>query len=410
MPHQHRMIECVEPGCTQQIRVDRRSKTGRCGACQRAAVSGAATPALNQRQAATVASRLQRRAAGVLTPEDTLRDENVHLRSALASAEQLIKRNDQREKVEDRLLESVQTAIASNPYRRQFTRPKLRGGQSATSHEMLAVVSDAHYPEVVDPAASLGITYNADICKRRIEYLRDKIIRYKQLRQTSYPVSKITIAVLGDMLSGNIHEELEVTNEFPMSSALVNMAYMLHDLGRDIAEEVPVVEMIVMPGNHPRITKKPRNKGKWDNWETVMGEFVKALAGKTFDVKVPHDLVYRHKIFNQTIGLAHGDGVKAASFAGIPWYSMKQRQDALQSLLKELGQPGVDLLVYAHFHQLIYQKGQACSLFINGSIKGGDEYSIASRYAAQEPVQGLLTFHPSHGVTDISQINLGHIR
>lgn len=356
------------------------------------------------------AARLHRRVAGQQTAEDKLRDENVHLRAALSSANAVIKQHDQRDRVEDRLVEAVQGALVSNPYRQQFKRPTLKGRTKAAPHEMLSVVSDAHYPEVVEPAAALGLSYNADVCQRRMQYLRDKLIRYIDLRRYAYPIQKMTLAVNGDMLSGDIHEELEVTNEFPMSESLVKMAYMLYEMGRNIAEEVPAVEMIVLPGNHPRKTKKPRAKQKWNNWEVVMGEFVKALAGKDFTVTVPRDLVYRHKIFDFNVGITHGDGAKAASFAGIPWYAMKQRQDGIQALLKELGQKGLDLLVYAHFHQLIWQKGQGCSLFINGSIKGGDEYSIDSRYSAQSPVQGLLTFHPAHKVTDVSMIDLGQIR
>jgi len=73
-----------------------------------------------------------------------------------------------------------------------------------------------------------------------------------------------------------------------------------------------------------------------------MGKFVQALARDTFNVIVPKDLVYQHEVFNQTIGLTHGDGVKAQAFAGIPWYSMKQRRDAFQSLMKSLGMPQLD--------------------------------------------------------------------
>jgi predicted phosphodiesterase len=115
-------------------------------------------------------------------------------------------------------------------------------------------------------------------------------------------------------------------------------------------------------------------------------------------------------VFDKVVALSHGDGIKSNSFAGIPWYAMKQRQDAMQALLRSVGLDQVDLLCYGHFHQLIFQEGQGNSLIINGSIKGGDEYSIGSRYASQEPVQALVTFHPAHGITDLSRINLGHIR
>jgi len=328
----------------------------------------------------------------------------------MSAASAVVKRLTEKGAFEDRLIAEVADTLKANPYRPKFAKPNGRVRQSdAHAHEMMVVVSDAHYPEVVDPSAAFGLAYTADIARRRLEYMRDTVIRYKKLRESAYPVQKLTIAVIGDMLSGSIHEELEVTNEMPMSAALVNMSYMLHDMGSTLAQEFPAVEMVVMPGNHPRITKKPRFKGKWDNWEYVMGLFVKALAQRQYTVTVPKDMVYRHKIFDLNIGLTHGDGVKAASAFGMPWYSMRRRQDALQSLLKTRELQQLDLLCYGHFHQLCFMEGQGCSLFVNGSIKGGDEFSIGTGYSSQEPVQGLLTFHPKHGITDLSRINLGHI-
>jgi predicted phosphodiesterase len=300
--------------------------------------------------------------------------------------------------------------IESNPYRptlKPFKAPKSAG--KATEHEMFACISDAHYPEVVDPAQTFGLKYNPDIAKKRIEYLRDKIIRYGDLRRTAYPVRKLTVNINGDMISGDIHEELEVTNAVPITQSMVDMSYILFDLGLALRESFQDVEFIVMPGNHPRLQKTPRFKEKWNNWEWVMGKMIQALAGDKFTVTVPKDLVYQFNIFDKRVGVTHGDGQKVQSYAGIPWYGMEKRRTKLQALLKQLKAPQLDLLVYGHFHQLIFEEGQGCSLLINGSIKGGDEYTTGAMYAAQAPVQALLTFHPRHGVTDLSRINLGHI-
>lgn len=350
----------------------------------------------------------ERQLKGNGTEFDRVKQDNTELKRDLDRARSVIGEYQQRTSFEDKLLDNITEYIEKTPYRPQFTPFVARKG-TADDHEMLANVSDAHYPEAVDPDQTFGIRYNATVCKYRMEYLRDKIIRYKDLREGSYPIRKLTVNVNGDMLSGDIHEELEVTNQKPMSEALVDMAYMLHDMGLAFAESFPAVEFIVMPGNHPRLTKKPRFKQKWNNWEHVMGKFLQALAHGKFQVTVPKDLIYRFNIFDKVIGVTHGDGQKAASYAGIPWYGMKQRQDALQSLLKSLDMAQLDLLCYGHFHRLIWDEGQGCSLLINGSIKGGDEFSTGTRYQAQAPVQALLTFHPKHGVTDISRINLGHI-
>lgn len=313
-------------------------------------------------------------------------------------------------RLEDQLLKDVQAFIQKNPSRVHRLRAHEKKVSIATPHEMMLLFSDTHYPEVVDQETAMGLKYDADICKSRIERVRDVTIRYKELRARAYPVQRLTVAVLGDMLSGDIHEELEITNQFPMSEALVRLAYMTHDFALGLAKEFPAVELIFMPGNHPRLTKKPRHKNKWNNWDFILGHFVAALAQGSYQVQVPKDIVYVHQVFEHRIGMTHGDGVKSASFGGIPWYGMRSRRDAIQALLRHLGQPAIDYLVMAHFHQLLYWQGTDCDLIINGAVKGGDEYSIDTRHASTDPVQALLTFHADHGLTDLSRINLSSIR
>jgi predicted phosphodiesterase len=397
----NRLKPCPDPlsrGCTNQIK----QSYQQCKDCYNET---------RARQRQVPVERAERRLAGQETDTDRIARENIELRQANQRAQTVIKQYEARQSFEDRIHNLFADSLASRPYVPTLSaRPKITKGTKAKAHEMLVLVSDAHYPEVVEAAAT-GLTYNSAVCRARIEHIRDTVIRYRDLRSSSYPVRKLTIGVIGDMLSGDIHDELEITNEQPMSQALAEMGDMLFDFGYTLSTEFPDVEMVVMPGNHPRLTKKPRYKQKWNNWEHVLGLYVRALAEQGgFTVRVPKELVYRHRIFGKVVGLSHGDGIKSNSFAGIPWYAMKQRQDALQSLLRTLGEDQIDLLCYGHFHQLIYQEGQGCGLIINGSIKGGDEYSIGSRYANQEPVQALVTFHPEHGITDVSRINLGQVQ
>lgn len=318
-------------------------------------------------------------------------------------------REEKRMLVEDRFLDMARDYIQANP--RAFKLPPVKLKKThASPHEMVLMLSDAHYPEVVDPDVAMGLKYDGDICIRRLERVRNVVLRYKQLRETSYPIRKLTVAMLGDMLSGDIHEELEVTNQIPMAEALVKLAYVLNDMFVSFAKEFPEVEVVVIPGNHPRQTKKPRYKQKTvTNFEYILGHFIASLAGNAYTVQVPKDIVYRHKVFDYTLAMNHGDGQKSNSYAGLPFYGIKQRLDALQSLLRFLKQNPVDYLLLGHFHQPSSIPATDAETIINGSIKGGDEFSIGSRFAANNPTQLLLTFHEKHGLTDTSKINLGGV-
>lgn len=342
--------------------------------------------------------------------ETALKRELISVQAELRRARSIIRQYNDRSSLEDRIAGDIRRAMENNPYAPMLSKkPRSKKEASPSEHEMLLLVSDAHYPEVVNPDEALGIEYGPETVRLRLEHLVDRTLRLKEIHENSYPIGKITVAVLGDMLSGNIHEELEITNAMPMGDALTNMAYMLHDMGSEFADEFDEVEMIIMPGNHPRLTKKPRNKQKWDNFEYIMGQFVAALAQGKYDVAIPKDIVYTHEVFDMKIGMTHGDGSKAASFAGIPFYGLKNRANANQAMRSVLGLDRLDMLVMGHFHQLLTWTEGDCHIFINGAIKGGDEYSIVTRSSATEPVQALLTFHEKHGWISTERIPLGDI-
>lgn len=350
------------------------------------------------------------------TVEDTLRDELDHIKGELKTAQVVIKRYREQESVEQRLERHITHAIKNNPYDQPLQRPEAQKRKvSAQAHQFLLCVSDAHYGEVVKPEEALGLKYDTDIAARRIQHIRDTTFRYQELRSQAYPVSKIVIAVLGDMLSGIIHEELEVTNEIVMVDQATEVAHLLYNLYRDCAERFEEVEMVIMPGNHPRLHKKPRHKQKFNNYEFMMGKMVEGMVGALtgedvgLKVSVPRDLIYVHNMFDFRVGLTHGDGVMSNSFAGIPFYGLRQRREAIQALMSQMAQERLDMLLMGHFHQYVDWKGE-CDIVINPSIKGGDEFGISTRYQAPEPMQLLMEWHPEHGRTATNYINLEHIR
>lgn len=402
MPSKFKTVPC-RGGCGRVVRA-RTSKTGFCSICM------AVRPSKRAGELAAAETLLR---GGRVSELDQLRTDNATLSADLRRTREVLLRSRDAKVLEDQIMDRIEAAVAEHPYRpTPIPKPaRPRTGAKASPHEMLLLLSDAHYPEVVDPAESLGLCYNPDIARARITHTFETVRRYRELRGSAYDVRKLTVAINGDMLSGDIHEELSETNAQPMTEALTTLAYLTYDLLRGSLEGFQRVEAVIMPGNHPRLHKKPRAKQKWNNWEYVYGQLIKALAVREprLTVTVPKAIVYRHQIFDYTVGISHGDGVKAQSFAGIPHYSMARRQNAIQALLKDLGEKQLDLLVYGHFHQLIYDEGQGCSLIINGSVKGGDEYGISSRYSAPRPVQALVTWHPRHGITDLSRINLDHI-
>lgn len=358
--------------------------------------------------------RIERHAHGEVTPEDRLRDRLEFTEEELKKSQKLNEKFTFKVRDLERLHNVFDQVFSNVDWSARKVTPPMPSGEGKTrAHEFLALMSDAHYGEVVEPSAALGISYNCDIAQRRIEHYRDVIIRYKDLREPAYNIDKLTVAVLGDMLSGEIHEELRVTNEKSVVEQEAEMTNILWDLACDFAEEFPQVEFVVLPGNHPRLYKKPEFKKKWANWEWSMGKGLEKLVEvsplENVTITVPEAMVYTHKIFDYNIAMTHGDGIKSNSFAGIPFYGMRQRRERLQELLSSRDLERADMFVMGHFHQHLWWGGGDCDILINGAIKGGDEYSIGTFLSAPEPIQVLLEFHPEHGVAAQEHISFAHI-
>jgi hypothetical protein len=63
---------------------------------------------------------------------------------------------------------------------------------------------------------------------------------------------------------------------------------------------------------------------------------------------------------------------------------------------------GYDVLLVAHFHQLI----QLQRLIVNGSLKGYDEYAWRCGFPYERARQALWITHPRHGITFSMPVNV----
>ena len=70
-------------------------------------------------------------------------------------------------RIEDRLLDDVKDFLKTAHKRPPVLKPVARKAKGAAEHEMVLMLSDTHYPEVVDEQAAMGLKYNADICTDR---------------------------------------------------------------------------------------------------------------------------------------------------------------------------------------------------------------------------------------------------
>lgn len=272
--------------------------------------------------------------------------------------------------------------------------------RKSTQHEFVLDWSDTHAGEVVSLEETGGLNeYNWDIMLKRQDRIREALFSYQDNRP--YPIKKLHIFALGDMLSGNIHGELEATNEIPLAEATVQFGLDGAEWIRSLLERFETIDFAGVVGNHPRAHKKPWAKQGYDNadWTAyhVMATALKNEKRITFDIPKAN----QHRVIvaeNWANLLWHGDGVRS-SMPGIPWGGVSRRVNALRAQYVAGGKP-VDFFHNGHFHMAnAVEQGR---IIVNGSVKGVDEYSLKAFGGGSPPVQVLSTFHPKRALTDVS--------
>ena len=321
------------------------------------------------------------------------------LRQRVQELEKQVRKDRKGQVYDERVTQAVEQAIQkAEPKYSPQAIPKSK--KKGTTHEFVLDWSDLHAGEVVSLEETGGINeYNWEIMLERLDRVRQALFSYQENRP--YPVKKLYVFALGDMLSGNIHAELEATNEIPLAEATVQLGIDGAEWLESLAERFEEVEFHGVVGNHPRAHKKPWAKQGYDNadWTAyhIMSQALKKNSRITFDI--PKANQHRVIVAGRWANLLwHGDGVRS-SMPGVPWGGIMRRVAALRNQYSEAGQP-IDYFHNGHFHTAnAVEQGR---IIVNGSVKGVDEYSLKAFGGGQPPVQVLSTFHPTRGLTDVS--------
>lgn len=282
--------------------------------------------------------------------------------------------------------------------------PKPIPKKAPDEHEFVLLWSDTHAGEVVSEDETSGInSYDWATMMRRLERVREAVFSYADNRP--YPVRRLHVCALGDMLSGDIHDELVETNEIPLAEATVQLAADGSLWLESFLERFAEIRFAGVIGNHPRSKRKPQAKHAFDNADWLLYHAMRAHLARQSAIHfdIPKASAYPVEIASRRCLLLHGHGIRS-SMPGVPWGGVVRRVTTLDQQYAAKGMP-IDHYFLGHFHQAnAVLQGR---VLMNGSVKGVDEYSLAAFGGGVAPQQLLLTFHRRRGLTDVSYIDCG---
>lgn len=260
-----------------------------------------------------------------------------------------------------------------------------------------AFLSDTHWDEVVSLEQTGGVNeYNRQIAERRLRAFAEKTILVSRDLLTGFHIDHLDLPFGGDMISGNIHEELARTNQSEVMDTVDHWSEKLAEVIVTLASDFNTVFIPCVVGNHGRNTRKPRHKGRVrDNFDWLIYRNVQRIIKgqcKNVTMAISESTDVTWSTANHTYCLTHGDQASGgAGWGGIFSPIMRLYEKKIKAYSGR-GQ-GFDYLIMGHWHQFI----DAGAVIVNGTTKGYDEFAHNLNFRPEPPQQAFWLTDPDHG-------------
>lgn len=269
---------------------------------------------------------------------------------------------------------------------------------SSTKSESAAVMvwSDWHIEERIDPAVVGNKNeFNLKIADQRVQSLLQGGLSWYNIESQKTAIKTIVIAMLGDFITGSIHEDLAENNLLPPVEAIYKAQGLLISGIRFMLENTPSdVELVIVchSGNHGRMTKKQRIATEAGNslerymYLTLRDYFKNERRVKFIVAEGYHSFVRffegQYEIrFHHGHQMSYGGGVGGITIPVNKSIAQWNRAHA------------VNLDVFGHFHT----RFDGGNFIANGSLIGYSPYAVSIKASYEKPSQTFFLVNKEYG-------------
>jgi len=279
------------------------------------------------------------------------------------------------------------------------TNPRLK-------EEVIAIstISDVHIEEEVPKSIVNNLNeYNLDIAKQRVtRYFKRLLFMIRQSRKAGYKINNLVLGLLGDFISGYIHEELEESNSLTPVEATLYVQDLLIKGIKLLSEDGGFEKIIIpcIPGNHGRTTTKKRyNSGYKNSYEWLMYNNIKNLFTEpkmihnngysNLSFIIPESEFIYLDLFGYINKFSHGDHFNYQGGIGGIEVPLKKW------ILRENSVIKTDMSWIAHWHQYISLN----RVRVNGSLIGYSSFSRGHSFEPEPPKMQFQLLDKKRGFT-----------
>lgn len=330
-----------------------------------------------------------------LLSEDTdlaikYRKKDLEVKQIKNAYRKLLDKYDEKEQQNDLLL-GLQNESDVFPEIKQITKDT-KGTTTA-----IALLGDVHAEENVERDVVLGINeYNPDICRQRMDKYFQELLKIVNHKRKNYKIDTLILGLLGDMISGYIHEDLQESNFMSPTEAVMFVKELLVSGIKFLADNGEFSKIVIpcAKGNHGRTTKKKRfstaykNSYEWMMYHDLKQTFKSFEGYEHVEFVIPKSEFTYVESFDKKLLFSHGDHFGFAG--GVGGFQVPLRRWALNQQMVQ----HFDMAFIGHWHQVL---NPTENVWVNGSVVGHTPYAVGKSIQPATPAQLLVLQHQKYG-------------
>ena len=238
--------------------------------------------------------------------------------------------------------------------------------ETKSDNDILVILSDFHIGQCFDSAWG---KYDSDIAFKRVEQLAEKVrkVQYKHKSENLY------IAISGDLISGNIHKSIAITNREDVITQIKIASKIIINFCYNMSKYFNKVYVTNVAGNHSRIDKKD---------DSIHSERLDDLVGWVVNSSLQHvsNIIF---IPNQLdIGIAEMT-IRGKRYVSVHGDYDKFSKSGVENLVMMIGYIPYAVL-FGHLHICSLDECNGVKMIRGGSLAGaGDQYTIEKRLSGK---------------------------
>ena len=235
-----------------------------------------------------------------------------------------------------------------------------------SDNDLLVILSDLHIGAAF---SSEWGEYNSDIATRRLnQYIRE-IVKIAERHNSE----NCFVSIQGDLISGNIHKSIQVTNRENVIDQIKIAANLITDFCFELSNYFKKVTITNVSGNHSRIDKKE---------DALHSERLDDLIGWIVKNSLSHINKITFKQNNLDIGIASID-IRGKEYIAVHGDYDSYSSSGVSNLCMMIHRIPYAIL-YGHLHHCSVDEVNGVKMVRGGSLAGsGDAFTIEKRLSGK---------------------------